>query len=138
MNPLSLLLVSVIWLVMGNWFLQNASLKPLPKSSGDVSQEDRPWGPSQLRVNERVSQALLLKKVEPDYPEQARQKNIKGDVQVALIVDRQGNVSKAKRISGDPMLGPAAVAAVKQYKYKPYLLNREPIEFETTATVKFK
>ena len=53
------------------------------------------------------------------------------------IIDKEGNISNLQLISGHPMLAPAAIDAVKQWKYRPYLLNGEPIEVETTVTVSF-
>jgi protein TonB len=54
-----------------------------------------------------------------------------------LDVDKEGNVSNIQLISGHPLLAPAAIDAVKQWKYKPYLLNGEPVEVETQVRVNF-
>jgi protein TonB len=54
-----------------------------------------------------------------------------------VIVDKEGNVANIQLISGHPLLAPAAIDAVKQWKYKPYLLNESPVEVETQVHVNF-
>ena len=84
-----------------------------------------------------VSQGLLIRKVHPTYPPLARQARIQGMVVVAGG-DQQGrDIENLQLISGHPMLAPAAIEAVKQWKYKPYLLNGEPVEVETQVQVNF-
>jgi len=56
---------------------------------------------------------------------------------MAMIVDTEGNVASLQLISGHPMLAPAAIEAVKQWKYRPYLLNQTPVEVETQVQVNF-
>jgi periplasmic protein TonB len=85
-----------------------------------------------------VSQALLIKKVEPEYPQEARDKRIEGTVVLQVQISEAGDVKEARLISGDPLLAPAAIEAVKQWKYKPYLLNEEPVQVETRVTVDFR
>jgi TonB family protein len=95
------------------------------------------WLPSRVRVSQRVSQALLIKKVEPQYPQEARQKHIEGVVVLIAVIDARGDVQDLTLVSGDPLLAPAATAAVKQWKYKPYLLNGEPTNMETMVSISF-
>ena len=80
---------------------------------------------------------MRTREVKPDYPPEAKKKHIKGDVILRVSVDKNGNVASTSVVQGDPMLAGAAVDAVKQWKYKPYLLNGEPIEVETMVTVHF-
>jgi len=93
--------------------------------------------PQRVRVSQGVMQSLIVKKVNPTYPQGAKDDHIQGAVELNVIVDKQGNVSKLQLISGHPILAPAAIDAVKQWKYKPYLLNGNPIEVETKVTVNF-
>jgi len=79
----------------------------------------------------------LTHKVMPAYPAAAKENRIQGQVLLRAIIDRQGNVIQLKTISGHPYLIPAAMDAVKQWRYKPYLLNREPVEVETVVVVNF-
>jgi TonB family protein len=95
------------------------------------------WLPSRVRVSQRVAQALLAKQVEPQYPQNARQKHIEGVVVLTAVIDARGDVQDLTLASGDPLLAPAASEAVKQWKYKPYLLNGEPTNMETQITVSF-
>jgi protein TonB len=91
-----------------------------------------------LNVSQGVSQGLLLRKVQPTYPANALRLRLEGAVQVLATISKNGNISAVKVLSGDPQLAHAAVDAVKQWKYKPYLLNGEPVEIQTQVTVNFK
>jgi periplasmic protein TonB len=94
--------------------------------------------PQTLRVSQGISQGMLLKRVQPVYPQQARQLRLQGAVQLEASIGKDGSITKVKQISGDAVLGHAAVDAVKQWKYKPYYLNGEPVEIQTQITVNFK
>jgi TonB family protein len=96
-----------------------------------------PAVPGRVRVSQGVSQALLLTKVPPQYPQEAKDQHIQGVVVMQVIVDKQGNVANIQLISGHPLLAPPAIDAVKQWKYKPYLLNETPVEVETQVQVNF-
>jgi TonB family protein len=93
--------------------------------------------PQRVRVSSGVAQGMLAKKVNPDYPLDARQQLIQGVVVLKVNIDKDGNVYKVELISGHPSLAPAAIDAVKQWKYKPYLLNNNPVEVETQVQVNF-
>jgi TonB family protein len=97
-----------------------------------------PGRPLRVRVSQGVSQALLLKKVDPEYPSDARRDHVQGSVVLRATIDTSGNVANLTLTSGDPKLAPAALEAVKQWKYKPYLLNGSPVEVETQVTVAFQ
>ena len=66
-----------------------------------------------------------------------RMQHIQGVVVLSAIIDKEGNVANVQLISGHPLLAPAAIEAVKQWKYKPYLLNGTPVEVETQVQVNF-
>lgn len=91
-----------------------------------------------LNVSQGVSQGLLVKKAQPTYPPSALRMRIEGAVQLMATISKNGNISAVKILSGDPQLARTAVDAVKQWKYKPYLLNGEPVEIQTQVTVNFK
>ena len=81
---------------------------------------------------------MLVKRVEPQYPEAARKDRIEGTIILNASISELGNVQSVELVSGDLTLASAAIAAVKQWKYKPYLLNGEPVEIQTQVTVNFK
>jgi periplasmic protein TonB len=93
--------------------------------------------PQRVRVSLGVSQGLLIRKVPPTYPPLARQARIQGVVVLQAQISKEGNIQNLQLISGHPMLAPAAIEAVKQWKYKPYLLNGEPVEVDTQVQVNF-
>jgi TonB family protein len=101
-------------------------------TSGDAPHPAKPW---RIRVSQGVSQKLLVTKVPPQYPADARDQHIQGVVVMKVNIDKEGNVYKVEVISGHPLLAPAAIEAVKQWKYEPYLLNGTPVEMETQVTV---
>jgi TonB family protein len=72
------------------------------------------------------------------HPEPARQQHVQGPVELKVLVGTDGLVRSLTTISGDPLLVSAATDAVRQWKYKPYFLNGEPVEVETQVTVNFK
>jgi protein TonB len=93
--------------------------------------------PQRVRVSQGVSQGLLIKKVQPPYPPLARQARIQGQVVLQAEISKDGTIQNLRLISGHPMLAPSAIEAVKQWRYKPYYLNGEPVEVETQITVIF-
>src|SRR3989441_11719014 len=93
--------------------------------------------PQRVRVSAGVTNGLLVKRVQPPYPPLARQARIQGTVVLQAEISKTGDIQNLRLISGHPMLAPAAIEAVKQWKYKPYLLNGEPVEVETTVQVNF-
>jgi periplasmic protein TonB len=93
--------------------------------------------PQRVRVSSGVSQGLLVKRVQPNYPPLARQARIQGVVLLQATISKDGNIENLTLISGHPMLAPAAIEAVKQWKYRPYLLNGEPVEVDTQVQVNF-
>ncbi len=96
-----------------------------------------PATPQRVRISQGVTKGLLIHRVEPSYPPLARQARVQGEVVLSAVIDREGNIQNLQLVSGHPMLVPSAIAAVKQWHYKPYLLNGQPVEVETTITVIF-
>jgi TonB family protein len=91
-----------------------------------------------LNISQGVSQGLLFKKVQPMYPKNALALHVEGAVELVATISTSGNITAVKIVKGEPMLTKAAAEAVKQWKYKPYLLNGEPVEIQTQITVNFK
>jgi protein TonB len=91
-----------------------------------------------LNVSQGVSRGLLFKKVQPVYPRTALSMRIEGSVELMATISKTGDIASVKVLSGDSHLTTAATEAVKQWKYKPYLLNGEPVEIQTQVTINFK
>jgi len=96
-----------------------------------------PVAPQRVRISQGVTKGLLIHRVEPVYPALARAARVQGDVILTAIISTNGEIENLQLVSGHPMLVPSALAAVKQWRYKPYLLNGTPTEVETTITVIF-
>jgi protein TonB len=91
-----------------------------------------------LNISQGVSQGLLIKKVQPVYPANALRMHVEGAVELQATIGKSGNIVTVKTLTGDLVLARAAKEAVLQWKYKPYLLNGEPVEIQTQITVNFK
>jgi len=96
-----------------------------------------PPTPQRVRISQGVTRGLLIQKIEPQYPPLARAARVQGEVVLSAIIDANGQITNLQLVSGHPMLVPSAISAVKQWRYKPYLLNGQPVEVETTITVIF-
>ena len=93
--------------------------------------------PQRVRVSAGVAQKLVKSRVTPAYPAEARDQRIQGVVLLNITIDKEGNVYKVDLVSGPAQLAPAAMEAVKQWKYQPYLLNGTPVEVESQVQVNF-
>ncbi len=93
--------------------------------------------PAKPLLVSHLAEADLLHKVQPVYPPLARQARIQGAVELRAIIGKTGAIENLVVVRGHPMLVPAAVEAVKKWRYRPYLLNNQPIEVETAITVNF-
>jgi protein TonB len=91
-----------------------------------------------VRISQGVTQGMVLRKVEPVYPKIALSAHVTGAVLLNAIIGKDGSIAELHVISGHPMLVQAAIDAVKQWHYRPYLLNGEPVEVETNITVTFE
>jgi protein TonB len=115
--------------VIGSVISATLSLAAVPKFV--------PATPQRIRISAGVTKGLLIQRIEPPYPTLARAARVQGDVVLSAVIDTNGHITNLQLVSGHPMLVPAAIAAVKQWRYKPYLLNGQPVEVETTITVIF-
>lgn len=95
----------------------------------------KPKGPA--RISGGVMAGQLVTKTTPVYPPIARAAHVGGTVVLHAIISKSGAIQDLKVESGPPMLQGAALDAVRQWRYKPYLLNGEPTEVDTTITVNF-
>lgn len=91
-----------------------------------------------LHVGGKVQPPMLLRKVNPVYPQLARQARISGEVRIEAIIGVDGSVHDVRAVSGHPLLAPAAQEAVRQWVYRPPTLNGEPIEVVIVVTVSFR
>jgi protein TonB len=83
-------------------------------------------------------EALLIRKVDPVYPRTAVLTRTYGTVQLHAVIAKDGTIQSLSVVSGHPILAQAALDAVRQWRYKPYMLNDEPVEVETFITVNFR
>jgi protein TonB len=95
----------------------------------------KPKGPT--RISGGVMAGQILQKTTPVYPPIARAAHVGGTVVLHAIIGKDGSIQNLSVISGPPMLVGAATDAVRQWRYKPYLLNGDPTEVDTTITVNF-
>lgn len=93
--------------------------------------------PQKVRVSSGVMQGNLIQKVQPTYPAIAKTARIQGTVVLEATISKSGSIENLKAVSGPPMLYQAAIDAVRQWRYKPYMLNGEPVEVGTTVNVVF-
>jgi len=93
--------------------------------------------PQRVRVSQGVTQGLLIHRVQPLYPPLARQARIQGVVVLQALIGKDGSIQNLHVVSGHPMLTNSALEAVKEWRYKPYYLNGEAVEVETTINVNF-
>jgi periplasmic protein TonB len=91
-----------------------------------------------IKVSESVVEAKLISRVEPHYPALALQTRLQGTVRLQAIISRDGRITALEVLSGHPLLVQAALDAVRQWRYRPTLLNGEPVEVETSITVHFR
>ena len=93
--------------------------------------------PRKWRVSSGVAEGLKVHDVQPTYPQMARIAHIQGDVILQATISKTGVIENLHGVQGHPILIQAAMDAVKQWKYRPYILNGEPVEVETTIKVQF-
>jgi len=98
----------------------------------------RPPDPPTTRVRVSIMDpGFLVHRVQPAYPDLPRRIRIQGPVVLRAVISRSGEIQELRVISGHPMLSPAALDAVRQWRYRPYLLNGVAVEVETQVTVNF-
>jgi protein TonB len=98
---------------------------------------EAPKAPTRIRVGGNVQAANLIRKITPVYPALAKQARIQGQVRFTAIISKDGSIQNLQLVSGHPLLVPAAQDAVRQWLYRPTLLNGEPVEVVTQIDVNF-
>ena len=93
--------------------------------------------PQKVRVSSGVATGLLISKIQPQYPAIAKTARIQGTVVLEATISKQGTIEGLRAVSGPPMLYQSAIDAVSKWRYKPYMLNGEPVEVGTTVNVVF-
>jgi len=111
------------------------SAAPPPPPPPKEVPKPKPTGP--IRVGGNVQAANLIRQVRPNYPPLAKQARIQGVVRFNAIISRDGTIQNLQMVSGHPLLVPAATDAVRQWVYKPTLLNGEAVEVQTQIDVNF-
>jgi protein TonB len=104
---------------------------PLPAKTPEPTPVKR------IRVASGVAEANLIHDVPPQYPPEAGRERIEGTVVLLAVIGTDGSVQDVQVVSGLPILAQAAMEAVKQWRYKPYLLNGAPVEIDSRITVNF-
>jgi protein TonB len=95
-----------------------------------------PSAPKIVHVS-HMEPGALIHQVQPVYPAAAKITHTQGTVQLAAIIGRDGSIQDLRVVSGHPLLAQAAVDAVRQWRYRPYILNGQPVEVETQISVNF-
>lgn len=93
---------------------------------------------TQPKISTEAAEGLKIHNVDPIYPKLARDQRIQGDVLLAATIDMNGKIENLKVLQGDPLLADAAMRAVKQWRYRPYMLKGEPVAVATRITVRFR
>jgi periplasmic protein TonB len=84
-----------------------------------------------------MNEGMLIRRVQPAYPASAKIAHVQGKVVLSAIISKEGTIENLRVLTGHPMLVRAAIEAVSQWRYRPYILNNEPVEVETQVTVNF-
>jgi protein TonB len=109
-----------------------------PFSGHGTHPDVRPAAVGTRHVSSGVMEGMLIHKVVPAYPPIPRAIRLSGTVVLEATISRSGTIENLRVLSGPPMLQQAAKDAVSQWRYRPYLLNGEPVEVDTTVNVEFR
>jgi len=118
------------------WWRWNRAWEQL--ESGLKSQEPASAEKAQVQVPAEVMEKLLIHRVEPTYPAEARRENLQGIIALDIIVGRDGSVVSMRALNGPEVLARAAMDALRWWKFEPYRVNGEAAVAETTVAVEFK
>jgi periplasmic protein TonB len=97
----------------------------------------KPQTPQRVTVGGQVQAAKLINKIPPEYPEVAKSAHVTGTVVLHAVISKNGGIEQLQLVSGPPLLAKAAMDAVGQWRYKPTVLNGQPVEVDTTIDVVF-
>jgi TonB family protein len=140
----TILFAVTLWAMVAIAAAQSPTPAPSPSAASSAAESpqvaptpDAQARPLKLRISQSVAEANLLKRVQPEYPAEAKAKRIEGDVVLKVTINIKGEIEKATLFEGESVLGQAALDAVKKWKYKPFLLNGQPVNVETTVKISF-
>jgi TonB family protein len=107
----------------------------------DAARDGKPADPNlpkRVRVSQGVSEGMLIHKVQPSYPPEARQGHVQGTVVLKAVIGKDGRIQDLTVLNGPPELRQSALGAVRQWRYKPYYLMGSPVEVDTQITVRYQ
>jgi protein TonB len=133
---LSLIALVLIVLAAAAWWKWNRSWLELESGleSGSATEADKP----RAQVPAEVMEKLLVHRVEPVYPPEARKENLQGIIALDIVVGRDGSVIAMHPLNGPDLLARAAMDALRWWKFEPYRMNGEPVVVESRVAVEFK
>jgi TonB family protein len=112
--------------------------EPPSSTQGRVEQAASVTPERVLALSSAAAENSLIHRVEPDYPEEARNRQVQGAVVLDIHIGQDGTVQETKLVSGEPLLADAAVAAVRQWRFQPRLVDGAPAEMQTRITLNFR
>lgn len=124
-------------LAMGATTCASALALHMQVNSADASGHHATMQPASVNVSPKTMEGNIITKIQPKYPAEAKEKRIQGKVVLNAVIDKEGNVANLKVDSGPKELRQSAIDAVKQWKYKPYLLNGQPVAVKTTININY-
>lgn len=132
MKAVSLALTSALAVSLcGSFAFSQEAPQPAPSQAQPAKSITR------IKQGGQIQSRLITNAVDPIYPQEAKDKHIQGKVRLHAIISKDGSVGQLELMSGHPLLAKAALEAVRQWKYKPTLLNGEPVEVDTTIDLIF-
>ena len=127
-----------VWVKLAESRLTELDRDTLQASLPSPPQIKKKAAPKRIRVGGNIAQARLQRQVGLQYPPLARKARVQGTVKLSAIIAKDGSIKNLESTQGHPLLVPAALAAVKKWRYKPTLLNGEAVEVQTSIDVNFK
>jgi protein TonB len=115
-----------------------STLTTLLKPIGDLHPNIKPPSGTGLVRISRMQPSMLIARVEPKYPRMAVETRTQGPVVLTALIGRDGRIENLQAVSGHPLLIKAALDAVREWRYRPTILNGQPVEVETQITVNFR
>ena len=115
-------------------FYRTLVVQPIEKPSAVMGADGKV---QRIRVGGNVQAANVIYNPKPDYPPLAKEQRIQGKVRLNVVIGKDGTVQDLQVASGDPALAPSALEAVRQWRYKPTLLNGNPVEVVTVIDVNY-
>ena len=114
-------------------------LSEMPGVVTNAQETDAPPAKKITRIRQggNITAKMLINRVQPKYPEEAKEKGISGNVRLHVIIARDGSIAQIEIVSGHPLLAQSALDAVRQWKYRITYLNGDPVEVDTTIDVIF-